>query len=83
MKVSWPKGLLPGAKRLLGRYQYVLLVMAVEVCLLLDDEPLFDVLRPLNILNPIWMTVGGIFLAGALVLAIIARVRFNKLVVRQ
>ena len=60
-----------------------LLVMAVEVCLLLDGEPLFDVLRPLNILNPIWMTVGGIFLAGVLVLAIIARVRFNKLVVRQ
>lgn len=35
MKVSWPKGLLPGAKRLLGRYQYVLLVIAVGILLLL------------------------------------------------
>ena len=35
MKLSWPKGLLPGAKKLLSRYQYVLLVIAAGVLLLL------------------------------------------------
>ena len=35
MKLSWPKGLLPGAKKLLSRYQYVLLVLAAGVLLLL------------------------------------------------
>lgn len=35
MKITWPKGLFPAAKKLLGRYQYVLLVLAVGVLLLL------------------------------------------------
>ena len=35
MKITWPKGLFPAAKKLLGRYQYVLLVPAVGVLLLL------------------------------------------------
>ena len=43
MKLSWLKGLSPAAKKLLGRYQYVLLVLAAGVLLLLlplgDDSP--------------------------------------------
>ena len=35
MKFSWPKGLAPGIKKLLSRYQYVLLVLAAGVLLLL------------------------------------------------
>lgn len=35
MKFSWPKGLSPAAKKLLSRYQYVLLVLAAGVLLLL------------------------------------------------
>ena len=35
MKFSWPKGLSPGIKKLLSRYQYVLLVLAAGVLLLL------------------------------------------------
>ena len=35
MKLSWLKGLSPAAKKLLGRYQYVLLVLAAGVLLLL------------------------------------------------
>ena len=35
MKLSWPKGLAPGIKKLLSRYQYVLLVLAAGVLLLL------------------------------------------------
>ena len=33
MKFSWPKGLAPGIKKLLSRYQYVLLVLAAGVFL--------------------------------------------------
>ena len=35
MKFFWPKGLAPGIKKLLSRYQYVLLVLAAGVLLLL------------------------------------------------
>src|SRR5699024_8437195 len=35
VKLSWLKGLSPAAKKLLGRYQYVLLVLAAGVLLLL------------------------------------------------
>ena len=56
-------------------------LMVVQVSFLLDDEPLFDVLRPVGIANPVWLAAGGGFLAAALVLGVIARIRFAKLVV--
>ena len=35
MKIAWPKGLLPVVRKVLGRYQSVLLVLAVGILLLL------------------------------------------------
>ena len=59
-----------------------MLLMIVEVCLILEGEPLFDVLRPVSVRNPIWRLAALGFLAAAVVLGAIARVRFKRLVVK-
>ena len=74
---GWRRSLIVTAAWMLS----FVLLMAVQVCILLDDEPLFDVLRPVSIANPVWLAVSGGFLAAALALGVIARIRFAKVVV--
>ena len=77
MEKDWRRSLIVTAAWMLS----FVLLMAVQICILLNDEPLFDVLRPVSIANPVWLAVSGGFLAAALALGVIARIRFAKVVV--
>lgn len=78
MEKGWRKSLLSVIVWLAG----FMGILLMEMALLIDEEPLDRVLRPFSVVNPVWLAVAVFFLAAALVMGVIARIRFAKLVVR-